>query len=273
MTPKPQPKWAVVAENGQAQINFPPTYKFDKYSAQGSVRHFCKVCETMPRMWQNSVPSEMLPVALGVVSKNILSSKSCKSSSSMKQYLVRTIIPLWGFLIKFQTCNRCKMLQFATLVPLKPKWFSLGFPHSSPGCFALLACGRKFMIPPRSKGFPVGRSRCPVMGVDKSIGGHFFFGTSFSYSFFFISETWWSSQKISWSCCFVFRFASHVFFGGLETWQNLETKVGTSLKKRRQQKKGTAGWCKKKIPRKQVEIHYEMIIPHQIPQFGRKLTW
>lgn len=85
------------------------------------------------------------------------------------------------------------------------------------------------------------------------LGGIFFWGHHFRTGFFFISETWWSSQKISWSCCFVFRFASHVFFCGLETWQNLETKVGTFLCKRRQQKKGTAvgAW---NPPRKLVEI-------------------
>ena len=44
------------------------------------------------------------------------------------------------------------------------------------------------MIPPRSKGFPVGRSLCPVMGVDKSLGGHFFGGHHFRTVFF-------SSQK------------------------------------------------------------------------------
>ncbi len=52
--------WAVVKMRKvlEAQINFPPTYKFDKYSVQGSVkRHFRRICETMGRMWQNSVPS------------------------------------------------------------------------------------------------------------------------------------------------------------------------------------------------------------------------
>lgn len=240
---------------GQAQINFPPTYKFDKYSVHGSVCHFCRVCE-------------MLPVALGVVSKSILSSKSCKSSSSMKQHLVRKPIPLWGFLTKLQTCNQCKMLQFATLVPLKPKWFSLGFPQSSPGCFALLACGRKFMIPPRSKGFPVGRSLCPVMGVDKSLGGHFFWGTSFSYSFFFIPEKWWSSQKSSWSCCFVLRFPSHVFF--LWPW-NVAKFRDKKWGQWRQQNRHC--WLVLGTPSKTRGNHSEIIIPHPISSIWVELTW
>ena len=140
MTPKPQPQlWLLTQKSGQAQINFPPTYKFDKYSAQGLVCNSCRVCETMPRMWHNSVPSEMLPVALGGRFKKhsliqIVEIKFKYETIFSKE----THSP---FLTKFQPCNQCKMLLFATLVPLKPKGFSLSFPQSSPGCLILLACG------------------------------------------------------------------------------------------------------------------------------------
>ena len=84
------------------------------------------------------------------------------------------------------------MLQFATVCTFEAEdGFLLGFPQSSPGCFISLACGlllfllrRKFMIPPRSKGFPVGRSLSPVVGVDESFraffGGIIFHGVFFS---------------------------------------------------------------------------------------------
>ena len=66
------------------------------------------------------------------------------------------------------------------------------------------------MIPPRSKGFPVGRSLCPV-GVDKSL------------VFFF------SGNHFRTSCSFHLRKMVIIpeDFMKLETWQNLETKVGT----------------------------------------------
>ena len=42
------------------------------------------------------------------------------------------------------------------------------------------------MIPPRSKGFPVGRSLSPVVGVDESFGA--FFGGIIFHGVFFSSQ-------------------------------------------------------------------------------------